>query len=282
MPKYYCDYCDSYLTHDSKSVRKTHFSGRKHKDMVRHYYQDWLEKEAAKLIAVTQRQYHAGEISGTAAATMAQANLINAPLSQDLLAEVKARNKALGSDAVEYETLKKSWHMQQPRDMGMNLGFGKGKKHGIKFRGFAKPGEVEAAGIGGSAILTENNKEKNFDTLGPNILGWSSSSVSESFARNGGLSWGGGPMRPRDCRGNPMPQNGLNTAFNPGAGIKGRCAWGRQEMTVVNPKENWSAHKTGAAASAQSGTRAAHYNTNAIQKDGRGFIGQKGWIRKIR
>uniref|UniRef100_A0A0K0EER8 Matrin-type domain-containing protein n=1 Tax=Strongyloides stercoralis TaxID=6248 RepID=A0A0K0EER8_STRER len=24
MPKYYCDYCDAYLTHDSPSVRKTH------------------------------------------------------------------------------------------------------------------------------------------------------------------------------------------------------------------------------------------------------------------
>ena len=31
MPKYYCDYCDTYLTHDSPSVRKTHNGGRKHK-----------------------------------------------------------------------------------------------------------------------------------------------------------------------------------------------------------------------------------------------------------
>ena len=28
MPKYFCDYCDTYLTHDSPSVRKTHCSGR--------------------------------------------------------------------------------------------------------------------------------------------------------------------------------------------------------------------------------------------------------------
>ncbi|KAI2663902.1 hypothetical protein H4Q32_012530 [Labeo rohita] len=30
--RFYCDYCDTYLTHDSPSVRKTHCSGRKHKE----------------------------------------------------------------------------------------------------------------------------------------------------------------------------------------------------------------------------------------------------------
>ncbi|CAD7672678.1 unnamed protein product [Nyctereutes procyonoides] len=34
MP-FYCDYCDTYLTHDSPSVRKTHGSGRKHKECER-------------------------------------------------------------------------------------------------------------------------------------------------------------------------------------------------------------------------------------------------------
>eukprot|EP01147_Barroeca_monosierra_P009683 gene9682-1894_t len=41
---YYCDYCDTYLTHDSPSVRKTHNTGRKHKDAVMHYYKTWLEE----------------------------------------------------------------------------------------------------------------------------------------------------------------------------------------------------------------------------------------------
>ena len=27
MPKYYCDYCKSYLTHDTMSVRKSHLQG---------------------------------------------------------------------------------------------------------------------------------------------------------------------------------------------------------------------------------------------------------------
>ncbi|CAK7293914.1 U1 small nuclear ribonucleoprotein C [Vulpes lagopus] len=35
MPKFYCDYCDTYLTHDSPPVRKTQRSGRKHKECER-------------------------------------------------------------------------------------------------------------------------------------------------------------------------------------------------------------------------------------------------------
>lgn len=34
MPRYYCDYCDAFLTHDSPSVRKQHNMGRKHRDNV--------------------------------------------------------------------------------------------------------------------------------------------------------------------------------------------------------------------------------------------------------
>ena len=45
MPKYYCDYCDTHLTHNSPSVRKTHCGGRKHKDNVRMYYQNWVEEQ---------------------------------------------------------------------------------------------------------------------------------------------------------------------------------------------------------------------------------------------
>ncbi|GER43733.1 U1 small nuclear ribonucleoprotein C [Striga asiatica] len=41
MPRYYCDYCDTYLTHDSPSVRKQHNAGYKHKNNVRNYYQQY-------------------------------------------------------------------------------------------------------------------------------------------------------------------------------------------------------------------------------------------------
>ncbi|XP_065846709.1 U1 small nuclear ribonucleoprotein C-like [Oscarella lobularis] len=60
MPKYYCDYCDTYLTHDSPSVRKTHNSGRKHKDNVRIYYTRWMEDQAQALINQTTAALTAG------------------------------------------------------------------------------------------------------------------------------------------------------------------------------------------------------------------------------
>jgi U1 small nuclear ribonucleoprotein C len=50
MPRYYCDYCDTYLTHDSPSVRKQHNSGYKHKANVRIYYQQFEEQQTQSLI----------------------------------------------------------------------------------------------------------------------------------------------------------------------------------------------------------------------------------------
>ncbi|KAG5672830.1 hypothetical protein PVAND_002920 [Polypedilum vanderplanki] len=63
MPKYYCDYCDTFLTHDSPSVRKTHCTGRKHKDNVKFYYQKWMEEQAQHLIDATTAAFKAGKIS---------------------------------------------------------------------------------------------------------------------------------------------------------------------------------------------------------------------------
>lgn len=39
MPKYYCDYCKSYLTHDTMSVRKSHLQGRNHIKFYCDYYE---------------------------------------------------------------------------------------------------------------------------------------------------------------------------------------------------------------------------------------------------
>ncbi|KAI4314019.1 hypothetical protein L6164_026962 [Bauhinia variegata] len=50
MPRYYCDYCDTYLTHDSPSVRKQHNAGYKHKGNVRQYYQQFEEQQTQSLI----------------------------------------------------------------------------------------------------------------------------------------------------------------------------------------------------------------------------------------
>ncbi|KAI3636614.1 hypothetical protein MIR68_005303 [Amoeboaphelidium protococcarum] len=38
MPKYYCDYCDKHLTHDSMKARRDHNAGFRHRDMVRNHY----------------------------------------------------------------------------------------------------------------------------------------------------------------------------------------------------------------------------------------------------
>ncbi|CAF1381768.1 unnamed protein product [Adineta steineri] len=65
MPKYYCDYCDTYLTHDSPSVRKTHCQGRKHKENVRDYYQKWMEEQAQKLIDQTTAAFKSGKMPNT-------------------------------------------------------------------------------------------------------------------------------------------------------------------------------------------------------------------------
>eukprot|EP00887_Chlorella_sp_A99_P004062 scaffold11.g4062.t1 len=58
MPRYYCDYCDAYLTHDSPVVRKQHNSGYKHKANVKAYYSQFEEAEHAALIERQIADYH--------------------------------------------------------------------------------------------------------------------------------------------------------------------------------------------------------------------------------
>uniref|UniRef100_A0AAQ4S136 U1 small nuclear ribonucleoprotein C n=1 Tax=Gasterosteus aculeatus aculeatus TaxID=481459 RepID=A0AAQ4S136_GASAC len=65
LEKFYCDYCDTYLTHDSPSVRKTHCSGRKHKENVKDYYQKWMEEQAQSLIDKTTAAFQQGKIPPT-------------------------------------------------------------------------------------------------------------------------------------------------------------------------------------------------------------------------
>nr|XP_023025566.1 U1 small nuclear ribonucleoprotein C-like [Leptinotarsa decemlineata] len=61
MPKYFCDYCDTYLTHDSPTVRKTHISGRKHIDNVKHFYQKLKDEETQKMIDATTAAFRANQ-----------------------------------------------------------------------------------------------------------------------------------------------------------------------------------------------------------------------------
>jgi len=62
MPKFYCDYCDTYLTHNTPSVRKTHCAGRKHKENVKFFYQKWMEDQAQSLIDATTAAFMSGKL----------------------------------------------------------------------------------------------------------------------------------------------------------------------------------------------------------------------------
>ena len=43
MPRYYCDYCDTYLAHDSAPGRKQHNRGWKHRENVKQYYEGHMQ-----------------------------------------------------------------------------------------------------------------------------------------------------------------------------------------------------------------------------------------------
>lgn len=59
MPKFFCDYCDVYLTHDSMSVRKDHNSGRNHLRNVIDYYQQIGHEKAQSVIDSITSSYAA-------------------------------------------------------------------------------------------------------------------------------------------------------------------------------------------------------------------------------
>ncbi|CAF2141403.1 unnamed protein product, partial [Brassica rapa subsp. narinosa] len=71
--RYYCDYCDTYLTHDSiicifiyifqPSVRKQHNAGYKHKANVRIYYHQFEEQQTQSLIDQRIKE-HLGQVGG--------------------------------------------------------------------------------------------------------------------------------------------------------------------------------------------------------------------------
>ncbi|KAI5805804.1 U1 zinc finger-domain-containing protein [Geopyxis carbonaria] len=59
MPKFFCDYCDVYLTHDSISVRKAHNNGRNHLRNVVEYYQQIGHEKAQSVIDSITSSYAA-------------------------------------------------------------------------------------------------------------------------------------------------------------------------------------------------------------------------------
>ncbi|KAJ1967145.1 U1 small nuclear ribonucleoprotein C [Dimargaris xerosporica] len=57
MPKYYCDYCDIFLTHDSPSVRKAHSKGWKHIMQVERYYSALSPEKCQEILNVISQSY---------------------------------------------------------------------------------------------------------------------------------------------------------------------------------------------------------------------------------
>ena len=57
MPRYYCDYCDIFLTHDSSSVRRSHNQGWKHRMHVENYYASLPQDVVLAVIKAITRAY---------------------------------------------------------------------------------------------------------------------------------------------------------------------------------------------------------------------------------
>ena len=55
MPKFYCDYCDVFLTNDSISVRKLHCKGWRHKTNVRAFFAQFVGDPTSALMVSTQQ-----------------------------------------------------------------------------------------------------------------------------------------------------------------------------------------------------------------------------------
>ena len=61
MAKFYCDYCDIHLTHDSRRVRKDHESGWKHRLFVQNYYANLEAHKVQSIIHnITKAYVYAG------------------------------------------------------------------------------------------------------------------------------------------------------------------------------------------------------------------------------
>mmetsp|Transcript_21617 Transcript_21617/g.38359 ORF Transcript_21617/g.38359 Transcript_21617/m.38359 type:complete len:197 (-) Transcript_21617:108-698(-) len=61
MGRFYCDYCDIFLTHDNRGGRKQHCAGRKHLENVYSYYNQLGLASQQQLAEMMYRQSSAGQ-----------------------------------------------------------------------------------------------------------------------------------------------------------------------------------------------------------------------------
>ncbi|CAK4071606.1 unnamed protein product [Aphanomyces euteiches] len=66
MPRYYCDYCDTYLTHDSQAGRKQHNRGWKHRENVKLYYEGIIQGQGVTMTPGAWLRPDAGRPGGGA------------------------------------------------------------------------------------------------------------------------------------------------------------------------------------------------------------------------
>ncbi|KAI8353327.1 U1 zinc finger-domain-containing protein [Blakeslea trispora] len=74
MPKYYCEYCDIFLTHDSSSVRKAHNAGKNHILNVRNYYAEISHDKAQAIIDEITRAYDVAEAGNKTSSVIHELN----------------------------------------------------------------------------------------------------------------------------------------------------------------------------------------------------------------
>jgi U1 snRNP-specific protein C len=61
MPKYYCEYCNIYLTHSSPAGRKQHAHGRKHINNKIEYFTEFLiEQQGLATVNQSQNNHNPG------------------------------------------------------------------------------------------------------------------------------------------------------------------------------------------------------------------------------
>ena len=66
MPRFFCDYCDAYLTHDSAPGRQQHIRGWKHRDNFKAHYEKFYPAFVANATAKMQAAQMQAQIQAQA------------------------------------------------------------------------------------------------------------------------------------------------------------------------------------------------------------------------
>eukprot|EP00180_Rhodochaete_pulchella_P002750 Plantae.Rhodophyta-Rhodochaete_pulchella.ctg42927.p2 GENE.Plantae.Rhodophyta-Rhodochaete_pulchella.ctg42927~~Plantae.Rhodophyta-Rhodochaete_pulchella.ctg42927.p2 ORF type:complete len:130 (-),score=8.31 Plantae.Rhodophyta-Rhodochaete_pulchella.ctg42927:62-415(-) len=73
MGKFYCGYCDVFLTHDSPAVRRQHSSGNRHKLNVCEYYRQFIGEKTQRDMDRITAKFNERLLASTVAPTYSYA-----------------------------------------------------------------------------------------------------------------------------------------------------------------------------------------------------------------